>query len=283
MLYYIIAAVVGIVAWVVFFLIEGAKSEVKNKKVLLFNLLFAVIISVSGSIGLIKTVDNTDSSAWWFVLLQFVFLILGSVFYYLLQKDFFGNLKSPVISQVLLLLANVALGYVGFSLLFRYLRGNDLGLYYGISTFVFLIPSLFMFTFHLLASIPPEIHKIWYYPLDAEEPDLDKMDLNNIYLLELELSKSSGDNSIKNYKARAPVDMLFGEWFRSFINNYNYKFEEDPIRFLDEKGQPHGWMFFTKPQSFLQTKIYIDPDLSIKNNKLTEKTVILAKRVEVEN
>ena len=176
-----------------------------------------------------------------FFLLQLVFFILGSVFYYLLQKDFFGKLKTTLISQVLLLISNLAFGFVGFSLLFRYFQGKylglyydtsiDLGIYYGMSAFVFVIPYMFMYTFNILASIPPEIHKIWYYPLDAEEPDFDKIDTNNIYLLELELSKSPSDNSIKNYKAKAPVDMLFGEWYRSFINNYNYKYEEDPIRF----------------------------------------------------
>ena len=40
---------------------------------------------------------------------------------------------------------------------------------------------------------------------------------------------------------------------------------------------------FYKASIFVANKKYIDPDLSIKNNKLTEKTVIIAKRVEVEN
>jgi len=119
--------------------------------------------------------------------------------------------------------------------------------------------------------------------MDMDEPDFDKIDLKTIYLLELEFSKSPSESSQKNYKAKAPVDMIFGEWYRSFINNYNYKFEEEPIQFLDQNKEPHGWMFFTKPQSFLQTKRFIDPDLSIKANKITEKTIIVAKRVEVQD
>lgn len=280
MLFYIIAAITGIISLVIFFVMNGAKKDVKNKKVILFNLLFSIIIALFGFLG--KMLDCNES-VWWFVFLQFIFLLLGSLFYYLLQKDFFGEFKNPDLSKLLLLIANTAFGFIGFCLLFEYLQKGGLALYYGMSTFTFLIPFGFMFAFELLASIPPEIHKIWYYPLNVEEPDFDKINLNNIYILELEFSKSPSDDTQKNYKAKAPIDMLFGEWYRSFINNYNYKFEEDPIQFLDSNREPHGWMFFTKPQSFLQTKKFIDPDISIKNNKLTEKTIIVAKRVAVEN
>jgi len=280
MLPYIIIVITGIICLAVFFIINGSKEDVKNKKVLLFNLLFAVIMTAFGCIGYM---DMIEESIWWFMLLQVAFLLLGVLFYYLLERNFFGEFKHLVTSQVLLLLANTAFGFLGFSLLFSFFHGDELALYYGMSALIFLIPFGFMLTFNLLASIPPEIHKVWYYPVDMDEPDFDKFDLNNIYLLELEFSKSPNDDTQKNYKARAPVDMIFGEWYRSFINNYNYKFEQEPIQFLDSNREPHGWMFFTKPQSFLQAKRFIDPDLTIKSNKLTEKTVIVAKRVEVQN
>ena len=280
MLFYIIAAIIGIISLVLFLAINGSQKDVKNKKVILFNLLFSISIGLFGFFGLIV---NNCETIWWYVLLQFLFLLLGYLFYCLLQKDFFGEFKNPDLSKILLLFANVSFGYLGFTFLFEYLHKEGLAVYYGMSAFTFFIPYGFMFTFDLLASIPPEIHKVWYYPLNVEEPDFDKINLNNIYILELEFSKSPSDETQKNYKAKAPIDMLFGEWYRSFINNYNYKFEEDPIQFLDSNREPHGWIFFTKPQSFLQTKKYIDPDMSIKNNKLTEKTIIVAKRVAVEN
>ena len=279
MLPYILAAIAGIVSLIVFLVINGSKGDVKNRKALLFILFFAIIITAFGSLGM---VDGIDESIWWFIMLQGAFLILGSVFYYLLKIDFFGQLRKPVISQVALLVSNTALGFIGFCLLFAYFQ-KGLEFNYGMSIFVFLIPYGFMITFDFLASIPPEIHKVWYYPVDMEEPDFDKIDINNIYLLELEFSKSPNDSTQKNYKAKAPVDMVFGEWYRSFINNYNYKFEEEPIQFLDRNKEPHGWMFFTKPQSMWQSKRFIDPDKSIRNNKLTEKTIIVAKRVEVQN
>ena len=280
MVFYIIAAVLALTGLIIFFVLNGSREDVRNRKVILFYLLFAVLLSSQGFFGLVRDINH---SVWWFVGMQVIALLLGWLCHYLLSQNFFGELNKPVLSSVALIVANMGAGYIGLSLLFNNFHPSLLGIYYAASVLAFIIPYGFFLTFNLLASIPPEIHKIWYYPLDMEEPDFSNIDLNKIYLLELEFSKSPEDSTPKNYKAKAPMDMLFGEWYSSFINNYNYKFEEDPIQFLDRNKEPHGWMFFTKPRSFLQGKRFIDPDLTIKANKLTEKMVIVAKRVEVQN
>jgi hypothetical protein len=280
MLFYIIAAVLALTGLIIFFVLNTSVQDVRNRRVVLFYLIFAVVLSAQGFFGLVRDIND---SIWWFVLLQVISLLVGWFFHYMLAQNFFGELNKPLVSGISLLIANMATGFIGSSLLFNYFHPSQLGIHYATSVLTFIIPYGFFLTFNLLASIPPEIHKIWYYPMDMEEPDFNNIDLNKIYLLELEFSKSPHDTTPKNYKAKAPVDMLFGEWYWSFINNYNYKFEEDPIQFLDRNKEPHGWMFFTKPRNFLQAKRFIDPDLTIKANKITEKTVIVAKRVEVQD
>ena len=90
-------------------------------------------------------------------------------------------------------------------------------------------------------------------PLRCGRTDFDKID-TNIYLLELELSKSPSDNSIKNYKTKAPVICFWG-MVQVFINNYNYKYEEDPSVFRHKPGA--AWLdVLQKPQSLWQTKKY---------------------------
>lgn len=270
----------AIAGFMTLILSNPGKKDVSPLKILIYTLLFAISIGLFGCTGIIRGVTETE---WWFVLLQMVFLVYGSFHYHWVKKGMYGEFEKPVLSQIMLALVTSAAGCLCFALIFNYCSEDPLTPYFALSVFTFLIPYGFMITFELLASVPPEIYKVWYYPLDMDEPDFDKIDLNNIYLLELEFAKSPSDSNMKNYKARAPIDMIFGEWYRSFINNYNYKFEEDPIQFLDSSKQPHGWMFYTKPQSFWQTKRFIDPDLTIKNNKLTERTVIVAKRVEVKD
>ncbi len=160
-----------------------------------------------------------------------LYTLFGILFNFLLQAEYFGKLNNPGLSSAMLLAANMFTRccriYVSlrafqsrrsFGLLqpFRALLSNSLP---------------FIITFRIFASIPPPIYKLWYYKPDSDEPDFDDIDLNNIYLLELEFSKHHDDANLKNYKARAPIDMIFGEWFGSFVKNYNYKFEEEPIEY----------------------------------------------------
>ena len=74
--------------------------------------------------------------------------------------------------------------------------------------------------------------------------------------------------------------MNFSDWFVSFIANYNMKFEDSPIQYSNYEGEPHGWIFYTKG-NFFTGKKYIDPDITIKDNKLKENIAVVAKRVEV--
>ncbi|HRH49209.1 MAG TPA: TssN family type VI secretion system protein [Panacibacter sp.] len=276
LVYIIISAIIFLGSTILFFVKNRRNVDSKKRKVVLFLLISGIIITLLGLFGLIPSITDT---VLWFILLQTIFLGLGILYYYMLRRNFFGDFEAPHISNTALTLANAALGFIGFTFLFDYFTQQDVAHLYASGILLFTVPYLFMSAFHLLAAIPPEIHKVWYYPLGSEEPDFDKVDLNNIFLMELEFSKSPEDNVVKNYKAKAPIDLLFGEWYRSFIDNYNYKFDEAQIQYMNKQNMPHGWMFFTKP-TFWKAKMYIDPDASIKQNKLTEKMIIVAKRVE---
>jgi hypothetical protein len=261
----------------IFFAINKGQEKLKNK-VFLSVLIGAITLGVFGFLGALPQITN---SVWWFILLQLVYLGLGIIYYILLQKKTFGDFARPVLSNVILLIATLALGYGGFVFAFNYFNKEGLATYYGLSMLAFVVPFMFMTAFEALASIPKEIHKLWYYPIGKEEPDLDHVDLNNIYLVEIEFEKSPNSNQIKNNKVKAPVDFIFSDWFRSFIDNYNYRFDQDPIAYLNKDGSPHGWLFYTKP-SFWKAKRNIDPAISIKANKITEKTIIVAQRVDFE-
>jgi len=277
--YVIITAVLGVISFVVFFVFNGTRANLQPKKILLSSLLFVVLIGVCGLLGL---AGDVDVNTWWLVGLQAIFILYGILFEVLLHWEFFGKLNRPALSAAFLLVANLMLGAVAFTLVFAHFSPGGLSVYYSLAILCMAIPHLFMATFRIFASIPPPIYKLWYYQPDSDEPNFDDIDLNNIYLLELEFSKQHDDPALKNYKARAPIDMVFGEWFGSFMKNYNYKFEEEPIEYMDKATKrAYGWIFFTKPKSAWATRKYIDPSLTIKNNRLSEKTIIGARRVEV--
>lgn len=276
----IISLISCVVLPVVFFAINKANPDLNAKRIILYTLLFAILIGgMGGSFGFFSLVSE---SVWLFLLLQILYILLGVFYYRLLKMNFFGYFTYPNISGGLLTFITAALGFIGFILLFDYLCPVDLATHYSMSILMFLIPFFFINTFELLVRIPPEIHKVWYYPLGDEEPDFDDIDLNKIYLVELEFTKSIKDTEVKNYKVKAPLDLKFGDWYRSFLDNYNYKFDQDPIQFLDDQQNPFGWSFTNKPKNLWQSPNFIDPDLTIKQNKITENTVIVAKRVEAE-
>ncbi len=137
-----------------------------------------------------------------------------------------------------------------------------------------------MLSFDALSSIPQAIFKVWYLNEDADEPDFEKMNVKKIFLLDVELLKDVNENSPNNIKIKAPIEMKFGDWFQSFILNYNHRFEDSPIQYKYLDGSSMGWVFHTKP-TFWKSKVFIDPKLSIEQNKINEKLVVVAKRVHV--
>ncbi len=257
-----------------------ANQALSKWRVLVIIVCSALVIAAVGFLGAVPGIEDT---VLWFIFMQIIYLGMGIFYYFLLKNEFLGELADPGISNILILITIIALGGVGFIKLFDFFDVHNLGYLYIRSVLFFVVPYFFMRMVDVYAAIPPEIYKVWYYDINAEDPDYDKYDLkNNIYLLELEFSKTPKKDVVTNFRAKAPVDIVFGEWYRSFINNYNYKFENEPIEYLDSNNSPYGWTFYTKPASWLDSKKFIDFEASIKDNKVNEKTVIVAKRVSVQ-
>jgi hypothetical protein len=229
-----------------------------------------------------------------FLLLQVVYLGLGYVASLVFKRNILGNFNTGGLTGVFFTLGNAMLGMIGFAVVYHYfesaglpanssnLEDSKVGLapYFALSVIPFVLPSFLALAFNYYQQIAQDIFKIWYFPMNADEIDFEEIDTNTIFMLELEYSKSIDDPRLINTKLRAPVTMNFGDWFRSFIENYNYKYDSDPIHFMTEHQSPQGWMFYVKP-SFLGSAKFIDPDLTIAQNKISEKNIIIAKRVGV--
>lgn len=278
-LYIVALAIIGVVALVSFFVMNKKKKVLKSKKAILLYLLFAVLISAGGLVGYSPAI--ADSMAI-FILLQVAYFGLGFLASFVYRKY-----APPAESGerldwggVFFILVNAFLGMIGFALVYSYFASQELAPYYSLCVIPFVLPHFLNVAFKSFQAIPEDIHKIWYYPLHADEVDFDSVDTSNIYMLELEYSKNVDDPRLTNTRLRAPAAMNFGEWFRSFVENYNYKFDSDPITFVNDDGTPQGWMFYIKP-SLLRSPKYIDPDNTIVQNGITEKHVIVAKRVGV--
>jgi hypothetical protein len=194
-------------------------------------------------------------------------------------KKYGKRFNYPMLSAILLQLFVIFLSGLLFSIVFDFASERSAGWYFGSAYFTFIIPYFYFLTFETSVAIPVPIYKVWYYPEYPNEVDLDNLDLNRVKVLELEFLKNLSETNTTNFKAKAPEELLFSDWFCMFIQNYNEKYEENPIITHDAQGKAYGWVFYIKPGMF-GSKKFIDPELNISTNNLGEKQIIVCRRVE---
>jgi len=276
-IYLIVLTIILLISTIIVIVTNSGAGQLSNKKMIFFFLLFAVIIASLGFSGLISGVADSMS---YFVLIQVICLGLGYWISYLIKRKKIGGFADEKLTRILFVISIAATGMIGFVFLFNYCNTMGIAPYYSLSVLTFPLPQFLVTAFEAYAAVPQEIYKVWYFPDDGREIDFDKIDTSKIFMLELEFSKSLNDTHLVNSKAKAPLGMMFGDWFMSFIENYNHKFDTDPIQYLDADNTSQGWIFYKK-SSFLRAPKFIDPDLSIIENRISEKNVIIARRVGI--
>ena len=258
-------------------LINQNKGLLSLRQILLVVGLFVLPMALAGLAGLMEIAFLP----WYYLGWQAAFLVLGGFYVrqldHLLHEDRHAQaLFVHLLTGVILLLG----GYL-FSLLFNYLSTLHYGLWAATCVLPFYVPLLFVRAFEALVGIPNEIRKIWHYPRHAAEVELNDVDPYRLMILAVELRKRPGSGEIPvKVKARTPADLPFGVWFQRFIDDYNYKFPDEPIQTTNAGAEEYGWLFYCVRPSLFSLRRYIDTDLTIAHNKLTERDLIVAKRVD---
>src|ERR1700743_2026253 len=90
-IYSIVLAIIFLGTIIPFFVMNSSTGQLRSMKAALFLLLFTVLISVVGFFGVMSGV--ADSMVYFFVF-QFISLGLGYLLCFLLQKNFFGELRN---------------------------------------------------------------------------------------------------------------------------------------------------------------------------------------------
>ena len=274
---YVLLPLLALLCAVGLVLVNQKKGLLTVRQLLLVVLLFGLPMALAGLAGLI----DLAFMPWYYLGWQAGFLALG-IFYvrqldHLLGED---RRTQPLFVHLLTGLILLLGGYL-FSLLFNYLSALNYGLWAATCLLPFYVPLLFVWAFEALLGIPNEIRKIWYYPRHAAEVMLEDADPYRLMILAVELQKrpGSGEPPVK-VKARTPQDLPFGVWFQKFVDDYNYKFPDAPIQTVNDSEEEYGWLFYYVKPSLFSLRHYIDADLSIAHNKLTQRHLIVAKRVE---
>jgi hypothetical protein len=188
------------------------------------------------------------------------------------------QISKTIWAGVLFVLLNMFVGIIGFALCFYTFNKNiETSILFGLSTLTFALPTLVTSAYKSFIQIPNDIYNVWHYNL-YDEINYDNIDTDKVYMLEIEYTINDETTQFSNSRIKAPIDMKFGDWFQLFIDYYNERTDNSKLEYIDEYGMPIGWVFFERSSSIFGNR-RINPELSIAENKLSEKKMVIANRV----
>lgn len=271
---YLLFPLIFVVSAALISVVNKKNQFLNNKKLIISILLLSIILAIPGFMGFL----SFDFMPWGYIICQIYFIGMGCIFVYLATRYYPKEILERKFFFIFSVLISALLGFFLFQLAFNWLSDVHFGIWAATSIATFIIPLFFWWAYVALLSIPTEIYKIWAYPATPLHIEMDHLDFDRLLVLELELYKNTNDPEPIKVKAKAPENMVFGEWFYKFIEDYNLKFPKAPVKYNTEELESYKWIFFIKT-SFFKKHIFIDPDLDIVHNSITEKVTIYAKRV----
>jgi Type VI secretion system, TssN len=271
---YLLFPVIVVITTAIMTIINKKNKLLNNKKLILIILITSIILGLPGLMGFL----DLQFMPWGYIICQLYYLTIGILFVWLAGIHYEQELLERKGFFFVCSLIACLLGIFLFKLGFDWLNNLKYGLWASSSVFVFLVPIVFWWAYIAFLNIPLEIYKVWQYPLYPVDISMEHLDFNRLLVLEVNLYKHTDDAEPLKVKAKAPRNMNFGVWFQKFIDDYNLKFPDSPIQYQHAGKDSYKWIFYIKP-SFFKQRQFIDPDLDIEQNNITESFAIFAKRV----
>lgn len=138
-----------------------------------------------------------------------------------------------------------------------------------------LLPLIITTAWHLFVDIPHRKFDAW---LNGEDDHDDKASIYiNSITLNIKVSNKYFDLNEESNSVTLPGHVSFGKLFSRFINNRS---EIELYELKDENDNPYGWEFFIESIGGL-FKHYIDPNLTLRENKIKQNATIVARRIKL--
>jgi hypothetical protein len=276
---YLLFPIIFVITTAIMTIINKKNKLLNNKRLIVIILVTSIILGLPGLLGFL----DLQFMPWGYLICQLYYLTMGILFVWLAGIYYETELLERKGFFFICCLISCLLGVFLFKLGFDWLNNLKYGFWASSSVFVFLVPVVFWWAYIAFLNIPLEIYKVWQYPEYPVDISMEHLDFNRLLVLEVNLYKHTDDAEPLKVKAKAPRNMNFGVWFQKFIDDYNLKFPDSPIQYQNPGRDAYKWIFYIKP-SFFKQRQFIDPDLDIEQNNITESFAIFAKRVsEVAN
>ena len=180
--------------------------------------------------------------------------------------------------EVLFTIVLCAFGYIAFTIVFKIFNADGYHFLMA-SCVVWIIIAMIVYrTFLKAVEIPIKQYNQWFYPMHREIEDPDEEKMKHMLLISFMFQKKTGDDFFTSFRAKAPVDMEFGQLFYYFINDYNEKHSNAKIQYLNNMGEPHGWFFYRRPKWYQFGTRFIDDSKTFFTNRIRENDIIVCLR-----
>lgn len=256
-------------------------TAIKNKTIIIFVLIAALCLALPGFLGIYGNMFNP----YLYLFSMLIYLLLGILNVNLLHK-YFNQVTSSVSQsfsiffETLITVISMLLGGFIFFHVFNWISPYDgYALMATTSMLIFIVPLSFYYCYFHFIIIPFDIYKTWQ-PIPFQSPiDIEGIDYDKLMVLNFELTKRIEDGKRSNIKAKAPANgVAFGDWFYKVVYDYNHKNPDAVIHLTNADKEPFTWVFYIKKSVFHFRK-FIDFDVDVASNKITEHNVIICKRV----
>ena len=256
--------------------------ESSGKKPIIYGTFSSVIASVAAYFSTVIT--NHLFTVFWFF--SAIFLVFGILHMAIVHKKYFssyGESRTKIfIAETFFALSVIFFTIVIFSSLQYFIKdkGNNF-LFYPmmLSTLTFFVPMLVYYTFDAAYNIPSPVYSTWYYPVNNTIDLPPENPKEKLLVIGFELSKKALDAKTTFFRAKAPEGIELGELYYHFINDYNELHPETPIEYIDKEYEPDEWLFRMK-RKWYQSKLFLDPLISMRDNDIKENTVIVCERIK---
>ncbi len=256
-----------------------AKEAKAHKKANLFYLLGASLLFVLVGLSGYFILKEKDKLIYYFNVHQVCIFIFGLVHVFIFKRILPWTRKVAFIWRFLF---TINIGFFGiFFLLIAYrIIGYHITSFFILSSvFWLLIPFFFVEAIEKYFEIPDKIYKKWYFPTDKKISEPTDNELESPVIVSFKLKKKEGDPEPTEFRVKAPLKMQYGRLFYFFITDYNDRNPQEAIDFLNDQNEPSVWVFYHKSGNF-QSRIYIDPESSIENNRIKENSIIDCIRID---
>jgi hypothetical protein len=273
-------AFLGVSFGMFFLLISYVKQVFRSKqKLFIYILLFMLGFSLSALIGIRDVIAEPSVLLIFF---QLLFLILGVIHAFAMYRHFSWDARQYLYPELFFTCLVWFTGMIPFMFIYKALR-DDAFLYLAMATSLFfIVPFLFLKTYEAALDIPFRNMKEWFYPVQSPPEEPEEALLQKPLVIAFLMPKAIEDRKYTNFRAKAPSGMITGDLFYHFVQDYNAKNAGQTIEYADKYGRAYGWLFYFKPRWYLlYQKYYIDPDISIAENRIRENSVIVCERTHV--